>query len=805
MTSYRLRIGVPGGQSSGGTITSIGSLALTDHLNQVRENMGPITGETEAEVDARMGGTRQQIIDYCGMVVSADGRYVSFPINAGHSATGDDGFYQYDLQTETFVYPPPVWPSQYGSSSGSTANSFGEYTSSPSGFGRPADQHSYSHNLQIGNDIVQAMGYAVSVNGASASKQAHIWRASTGAWERYGSTSGGVSGQITHCFHDSIRGRIVRFTAVANDGTIDTIPDNLSAGDDTTAWTSQTITTSGGTYVKWLDLGIGQCMGYHPTLDCYVVVAPGVANGGKRVRVMDAANITAGWTEATGSDGVTPATNIAEQLLSYIPPMDCFVLGSPDELNKLYYLRPPISGVITDPWTWESETFTGTAAQWGRAPTEKWIESRLQWSELKQGIVAWKNATNVPELFVPMEVAAYYDWQARVAAAYAAGTATGRGAAAYDFSAQPANGGDWTFGSLTETPKVTVEVPWDSITYDTPGTGVPDHARDLEIYPPGSRGSLRMTTRTGVFNATDQWRISIDEYSKQFREGDEFWVCWRTRMNEPYATHRFKSNDNGFSLPSEWNLGGYSEFKSVMFGYGMQYPNPPGTYYTSTRTDYGYSPGASHSDNVLTICQTDCLGEIVMISNTDQMVPGGPGGWMKYPNGYIGKTFDGIETRGQNSSYFTLRNGGVETSGASRLCEYIDPGGGVGNQYTDYSSCFIYPTDEWFSLMVHVILGPQGTAPQYGSGPSRTGYTDSTLEYYGAYDGQPWSLLHKRSNLTFHSDSTQPGSDGVGRYGTFNWTTYITTKYAGDVHEDAIVWVSQIIVQPGATMPAAPI
>ena len=371
-----------------GYVAAIGSVALTDHLAVVRANMVPITGETAGQVASRMGGTPQTILDYCGMAISSDGRYVSFPISAGHSTTSDDGFYRYDLQAEAFVYPPPVWPSEYGTGIGSTANSFGEYTGSPTDYGRPADQHSYSHNLTVGTNIVQAMGYAISVTGASSSKQAHIWRSATGVWERYGSVSGSVPGNMAHCFHDSLRGRIVRFPAPANSGVIDTIPDDLSAGDDTTDWTTNNITTSGGTYVKWLGLGTSRCMGYHPTLDCYVVVAPGDALGGQRVRVMDAANITDGWDEAVGSDGITPPTNIGEQLLSYVPPLDCFALASPDELEKLYYLKPPASGVITDPWIWESETFAGTGAQWGRAPSEKWVESRLQWSELLQGLVA---------------------------------------------------------------------------------------------------------------------------------------------------------------------------------------------------------------------------------------------------------------------------------------------------------------------------------------------------------------------------------------------------------------------------------
>jgi len=369
---------------------------------------------------------------------------------------------------------------------------------------------------------------------------------------------------------------------------------------------------------------------------------------------------------------------------------------------------------------------------------------------------------------------------------------------AYDFSEQPANGGDWKFGSLSEAPnKVTCEVPQGSRLYDTPAPGRPDHARDLAIYPPGSRGSLRMTVTQGVANAGDQWRFGVDDHAKQFREGDEFWVCWRTRMNATYATWRFKATSNG----STWN-GSYTDFKFAFWGYGMQFPygvnGSPSTY-------YGYSPGANQINNVMQTAVTDVQGEIVMRSVSDTMNPGGPAGWMKYPSMYLGKFFDETVSKGQSINYYTYQNGGNEVSGAVKACQFQDPGGGAGNQYTDYSSCFILPTDEWFSLMTHVILGPQGAAPQFGSGPTRTGYTNSTVEYYGAYTGQPWRLLHRRTNVTLSTDSTHPGAQGVGRYGMFGWTTFMTGKWGGESHPDATVWVSQIILQPGSTMPAAPI
>lgn len=402
------------------------------------------------------------------------------------------------------------------------------------------------------------------------------------------------------------------------------------------------------------------------------------------------------------------------------------------------------------------------------------------------------------------------DWQTRAAAALAAGEAMGRGAVAYDFSEQPANGGDWKWGSLSASPKVTCEAR--NRTYDTPQANLPDHARDLTVYPPGSSGSLRFTVPQGVANAGDEWRFGIDDYDKQFREGDEFWVCWRTRLNSTAATHRFKrtsndTNEDGtLNTSSTWD-GAYTDSKHSFWGYGMQTPKGPGQEAT-TGTYYGYSPGASQSDNVMASCRTDVRGEIVMILYSDLAIPG-PGTVIKYPQMYVGKPgVYPLQTRGQNINYFTERNGGDETTGnntgIAKACEWVDPGGGLGQQYTDYSTCFIYPTDEWFSLMEHVILGQQGTAIQGNTGTSITGYINSVVEYYGAYAGQPWTLLHKRT-LHIATDANYPGGQGVARFGMFGWTSYMTAKWRYESHPDSIYWISQIILQPGPTMPAAPV
>lgn len=712
----------------------------------------------------------------------------AFPIAGGHAGDYDDGFYAFDLTTNSWETIVPF--TSYADKS-ATVDISGEWTLDPSE--RPASQHSYDNVVTVGDNIIQGYGGAIGnlrddlgVNYGS-SQQAHRFNDTLGVWERYGNLGGNVGGHVNYVHYDSVRNRIVRIDMRGNSRNIDTIP----ANDKNATWTALTIALGGITA-----LDIGASIGYHPALDVYIRI--GLSG---QVLVMDPDALTAGWVSVSTS-GTEPSIT-GHPGLAYIPPMQAFASVDPNFSDRLYYLRP--TGTATDPWVWSNEIFTGstTAGAWNNGELTSGVYSRIQWSDGKRGLVICKDASLLMELFVPMEVAAYYDWQDRTAAATAAGVATGRGSAFYDFSEQPANGGDWKFGSIQASPKITVEVPQGSRTYDTPASGSPDHARDLTIYPPGSRGSLRMTMKSGVHNATDNWRLSVDEYSKQFGAGDEFWVSWRTRMNATYATHRFKTALGGITGDGLVWDGNYTEFKHTLFGYGMQYPYGPGEAVGHAATYYGYTPGANQTDNVLTYCQADVKGEIVMISQSDQMAPGGPAGWMKYPQMYVSKFFDNLIGRGQNINYYSSQNQGVEAYNGVKACEFTDPGGGVGNQYTDYTSCFIYPTDEWFSLMIHVVLGAEGTAVSNVIGsPTRTGYTGSTVEYYGAYEGQSWQLLHRRTNIVIPTDT--PGAEGPAKFGIFDWTTYMTNKLSTDVHPDAIVWVSQIILQPGATMPAAP-
>lgn len=338
------------------------------------------------------------------------------------------------------------------------------------------------------------------------------------------------------------------------------------------------------------------------------------------------------------------------------------------------------------------------------------------------------------------------------------------------------------WGSLKANPKITCEV-YDH-TYDS------RRAIDRAIFPPGSTASLRWDVPSNTGEAGDQWRISIDNYADQFGAGSEFWVQWRTRMNPTYATHHFKAHDGGVDA---WN-GTYTGFKHCFFGGGMQFPY---SVEGSPATHYGYQGTGTQSNNVMNTTRTDSDGEIVM-RNRD--VLGSPV-HAKYPVMYISKGFEGMESRGRNINYLTHANEGVEGAHAA-ACEFTpDP-----DVYSDVNTCFLYPSNQWFTLMIHVIVGNFAQNVQSSLGPTRTGYANSTIEYYGQITpGTPMRLLHRRTGVVLPTDfGGDVGAQGREKYGMFGWTTFMTAKWPSEAHPLAQIWVSQIIIQSGSTAPAAP-
>ena len=354
--------------------------------------------------------------------------------------------------------------------------------------------------------------------------------------------------------------------------------------------------------------------------------------------------------------------------------------------------------------------------------------------------------------------------------------------AAYDFSAPPANGGTWKWGSLSASPKVTVEAQSDS----DPTVG-PNRVVDTTIFPSGSTASLRWDVPSGLGERSDVWRISIDNYADQFGANSEFWVQWRTRMNATMASFLFRARD-----------GSLTAYKHTLFGQGMQRPGQPGA---PARAHYGYQGPDTQTYNVLADTRCDSTHELPMVHGIGQDSSYAAGYGFKYPAVYHSKFFYGTATKGQDANYYTYRNGGNQGYHVA-ACQWINEG--AGDRYIDKSTCFIYPADQWFTLMLHVVAGPYGTAVSSLTGSSMTGYTNSTIEVWAAYEGGAMQLLHGRYGVVLRTDAVL-GPEGPEKYGTFGWTTFMTHKDPAQAHPTAKIWVSQIIIKSGPVPPAPPL
>ena len=319
------------------------------------------------------------------------------------------------------------------------------------------------------------------------------------------------------------------------------------------------------------------------------------------------------------------------------------------------------------------------------------------------------------------------DWLAR---STAAGVVV-----AYDFSTPPPNGGTYQWGSLKASPKITCYGQNESRYGATPQVSLLDgsiwgtpRSVDTTVYPPGSTASMKWEVAdcptSGAAERGDLWWISLDNYADQFDDtNNEFWVQWRTRMNETYASFLFEdhgSGGNGVDIPPL----GITAFKQIMMGEGMQ----TGEIGMTSTWPYGYdavtAPRYSASNQINGI-RVDFEGETNLIGEPTTYVYNDTTSYgLKYPAAYHGKPgYVPLHTPGSTSAYTTYHNSGNEAQHSPAACEVA-----IGIGYTDVSTCFIYPVDEWFTMMMHVKLGPRGHALS----SLALSYRDVPARYVGA-------------------------------------------------------------------------
>ena len=380
MAAYRLRIGDSGPPTNplAGTITTIGTQSFYDYLGTVYAALP----EGLAAADTRMN-VRTGAMSYCGATIWR-GKF-AIPIMGGHGDCYDDGGYALDLSTG--VWETLIGPTTFGSSA-AVSDANGEWTGGT--FGRPASQHTLQHLITVGDDMIQG-NTAFGGTAANGSKQAHRWNYSSGLWERYGDTGGGISpndGCFVH--YDAARNRIVRINFTQVYGKLDTIP----ADDAGAAWTSITSQAS-----SRIGTSAYSSMGYHEALDCYVMIDPQGLTPRNTVYVMDPDDLVVGWLPVSVS-GDVPTSKFSPGL-EYCPIKQCMTSVDSSVNNKLFYITP--TGSMTDPWVWTSEEFTGTAVAWdGNGGGDyNGVYSRFLWYAPLAGFVMLKKSAALVELYVP--------------------------------------------------------------------------------------------------------------------------------------------------------------------------------------------------------------------------------------------------------------------------------------------------------------------------------------------------------------------------------------------------------------------
>src|SRR5215831_323008 len=218
-----------------------------------------------------------------------------------------------------------------------------------------------------------------------------------------------------------------------------------------------------------------------------------------------------------------------------------------------------------------------------------------------------------------------------------------------------------------------------------------DNAWDSTVKSSGA-GSLRFDIKSQTYDAAaGSWATNFsNDKSIQFGANQEFWVQWRQRFDPYVINHVYQHTD------------GNGEWKQIIIAQG----------------DTPKVEGWACSENQIVIQHV---------------------GDRRYPSGFIECGVYSDFDLGLPDNKFTHQNMRRSSSGAS-TCIWWPMG-------DDTSGCLFYYPNEWMTFMVHVKMGPEGTATSSVTGGPKTGFINSTVELYVGRDGQPLQLAHRQDNL----------------------------------------------------------
>ena len=285
-------------------------------------------------------------------------------------------------------------------------------------------------------------------------------------------------------------------------------------------------------------------------------------------------------------------------------------------------------------------------------------------------------------------------------------------------------------------------------------------------------GSVRFDVKTEDPYWSTEVMVSINDYAQQFG-GDNpgyenMWLQWRQRWNSYMISHQYPTSS------------GAGQWKQILVTQGLL----PGD------TDL-WSETRSCPRNQLTI------------SNINGR---------KYPQAFH-TCWDYINITSYVSGITTRMNWGDESGnqGASPWkCPYT--GSNLPN-YLDPNTCFWYEPDKWYTFMIHLQMGPDGSAVDSLTGQTVSGFINSTFEFYGAPEGEAFQLLHKKTGMVVRRGfgaSTSIDDSSIARYGIARLTPFITAKIqeaAGGVGQtwyDEVIFSKAAIPAPTGTAPGNP-
>jgi hypothetical protein len=325
------------------------------------------------------------------------------------------------------------------------------------------------------------------------------------------------------------------------------------------------------------------------------------------------------------------------------------------------------------------------------------------------------------------------------------------------------------------------QAAWLSASWDKSGCqaayapGCRANAWDQSVKASGA-GSVRfdINSQTGEGAAGNLAVNFSDDLQTQFGANEEFWLQWRQRFDDYVISHDYRETS------------GNGAWKQIILAQGDR-ATPDGVL-------YGYSCSEA---------------ELVVVNIS------GKG----YPASYLecGRYANFEEEVG--GSLITRQN----ARGSS--CIYFPSG--------DTSGCLRYYPNEWMTFMIHLKMGPEGTAVSSVSGESQPGFINSTYDFYVARQGGALQLAHHQEGIVIPRGQYWNASRGINpdneedpgygggwtahdahpqaEYGKVWLTPYYTAKDATEVTQKASIWYDEVIVstQPiaapgGAPAPSAP-